>query len=211
MVGFGSLLGYYREGGAHWAWYWYDFALKVSDLEALSSMKLISSQWFPNATLPMRKSSNQPMISMGLLLTLSSWGHETFYECHHWLKITIGQPTRLMAYRYQLPLMEITGPRLCIRSWYCEIAIAICPYFMALILWSQTLTIIGKLTWFISKFHLNQLAKPCSSKSPSLPIRRFLCYLVDATALIGLRVLHLLRNPDWWLRRLLPLTSIPSE
>ncbi len=71
----------------------------------------------------------------------------------------IGQPTRLMAYRYFNYLWwRLIGPRLKrIRSWYRKIAIAICPYFMALILWSQHSLSLRQLSIYQQVSYLNQL------------------------------------------------------
>ena len=101
---FGSLLGYYREGGRIEHDIDMDFALKVSDLEAFD---VYEEHLLANG---LRKRKERAYDFNGLNIDF------IFYEAteSHFTSVTIdfkinaiGQPTRLMAYRYQLPLMEI--------------------------------------------------------------------------------------------------------
>ncbi len=110
---FGSLLGYYREGGRIEHDIDMDFALKVSDLEAFDVYEghLLANGFRKRKDFTYEgKVVERAYDFNGLNIDFIFYKvtETQFSSVTIDFKINaIGQPTRLMAYRYQLPLMEI--------------------------------------------------------------------------------------------------------
>ena len=100
---FGSLLGYYREGGRIEHDIDMDFALKVSDLEAFD---VYEEHLLANEGKVVERAYDFNGLNIDFIFYEATESHFTSVTIDFKIN-AIGQPTRLMAYRYQLPLMEI--------------------------------------------------------------------------------------------------------